>query len=129
MLEIAAHASLPSGVVVNHCYDTPKAGKMSVIMVNTASRNIWIRQPLLAADTYKVELLPWQYHANLNGEGNYIKISLQLAIPPEIEKDLQSNHVEADAKSGASEVQEYPQLTSRPCPNMSLNYNFEDEVQ
>ena len=75
MLETAAHVILPSGIVVNHSYDTLKSGRMSVILVNTTSRNIWIRQPLLAADIYEVELHPWQYSANLNREGNDIKIN------------------------------------------------------
>ena len=65
MLETAAHANLLSGIVVNCSYDTPKSGRMSVILVNT-NRNIWIRQPLLAADIYEVELHPWQYHTTLN---------------------------------------------------------------
>ena len=65
ILETAAHANLPSGIVVNCSYDTPKSGRMSVILVNTTSRNIWIRQPLLAADIYEVELHPHQYRANL----------------------------------------------------------------
>ena len=68
MLETATHDYLPSGIIVNCSYDTPKAGRMSVILVNTTSRNIWIRQPLLAADIYEVELHPWQYHENLNRE-------------------------------------------------------------
>ena len=54
MLETAAHANYPSGIVVNCSYDTPKSGGMSVILVNTTSRNIWIRQPLQAADIYEV---------------------------------------------------------------------------
>ena len=98
MLETAAHANLPSGIVDNCSYDTPKSGRMSVILVNTTSRNIWIRQPLLAADIYEVELHPWQYHANSNTEGIDIKINFQLAIPLEIECDLQCNQVEADGK-------------------------------
>ena len=65
MLETAAHVNLPLGIVVNHSYDTSKAGRMSVILINTTSRNIWIMQPLLAADIYEVELHPWQCHANL----------------------------------------------------------------
>ena len=88
MLETAAHANLPSGIVVNHSYDTPKSGRMSVILVNTTNRNIWIRRPLLAADIYEVELHPWQYCTNLNRERNDIKINFQLTIPPEIECDL-----------------------------------------
>ena len=79
---------------------------MSVILINTTSRNIWIRQPLLSADIYGVELHPCQYHANLNREGNDIKINFQLAIPPEIEHDLQSNQVEAEENSVTSEAQE-----------------------
>ena len=65
MLETAAHTNLPSGIVVNCSYDTPKSGRMSVILVNTTNGNILIRQPLLAADIYEVELHPWQYHTNL----------------------------------------------------------------
>ena len=61
---------------------------MSVILVNTTSRNIWIRQPLLAADIYEIALYPWQYHANLNREGNDIKINFLLTIPLEIYHDL-----------------------------------------
>ena len=129
MLETAAHVNLSSGIVVNHSYDTPKSGRMSVILVNTTSRNFWIRQPLWAADIYEVELHPWQYHAYLNREGNDIKINFQLAIPPEIECDLQCNQVEAEGRSATSEVQENPQPATGPHPDMRSNYNFEDEVQ
>ena len=80
MLETAAHANLPSGIVVNHSYDTLKSGRMSVILVNTTNRNIWIRQLLLAADIYEVKLHPWQYCTNLNREGNDIKINFQLSF-------------------------------------------------
>ena len=129
MLETAAHANLPSGIVVNCTCDTPKSGRMSVILVSTTSRNIWIRQPLLAADIYEVELHPWQYCASLNREGNDIKINFQLAIPQEIECDLQCNQVEAEGRSATSEVQENPQPAFGPHPDMRSNYNFKDEVQ
>ena len=128
MLETAAHAFFPSGILVNHSYDIPKLGRMSVILVNTTSRNIWIRQPLLAVDIYEVELHPWQYYANLNREGN-IKINFQLAISPEIKCDLQCNQVEAEGRSATYEVQENPQPAFRPHPDMRSNYNFKDEVQ
>ena len=128
-MDTAAHANLPSGIVVNCSYDTPKSGRMSVILVNSTSRNIWIRQPLLAADIYEVELHPWLCHANLNREGNDIEINFQIAIPPEIECDLQCNQVEAEGRSATSEVQENPQPAFRPHPDMRLNHNFKDEVQ
>ena len=58
MLETAAHANLPSGTVANCSYNTPESGRMSVILVNTTSRNIWIRQSLLVTDIYEVEFRP-----------------------------------------------------------------------
>ena len=41
MLETAAHANLPSGIVVNHSYDTPKAGRMSVILIKVTITSCW----------------------------------------------------------------------------------------
>ena len=58
MVEIAAHNNLPPGVVINCSYVTPKAGQVAVILINSMGRNIWIHQPLLAAEIYKVELHP-----------------------------------------------------------------------
>ena len=81
MIELAAHNNLPSGVVVNCSYVTPKAGQVAVILINTTSRNIWIHQPLLAAKIYKVELHPWQYISILYREGNTIKVGFQLIVP------------------------------------------------
>ena len=40
MLELAAHSNLPSGVVVNHSYVTPKAQQLVVILINTTNRNV-----------------------------------------------------------------------------------------
>ena len=102
---------------------------MSVIQVNSTSKNILIRQPILAADMYEVELHYWQYCANLNRGCNDIQINFQLTIPLEIEHDLLSNQVEAEERSVTSEVQENPQPTFAPHPDTSSNYNFEDEVQ
>ena len=58
MVELAVHNNLPSGVVVNHSYATPKAGQVAVILINTTSRKVWIHQPLLAAKIFEVELHP-----------------------------------------------------------------------
>ena len=103
MLHTAAHTNLPSSVIVNCRYVTLKSSRVSVIVVNTTSRNIWIRQLLLAANIYEVECHPWQHHADLNQEENDIKINFQLLIPPEIESGLQLNQMEAEVKSGTSE--------------------------
>ena len=129
MLETAVNTNFPTGVVINHSYATLKTGRVSVILINATNRNIWIRQPLLAADNYEVESHPWQYCANSNREGSDIKINFQLVFPLEIENNLQNNQVEPEVKSEASEAWESPQPAFGPHPDISLNYNFvEDKV-
>ena len=103
----AAHNNLPSGVVVNCSYVTPKAGQVVVILINTTNRNIWICQPLLAAKIYDVELYPWQYHFVLYREGSTIKVGFQPEVPPEVEGDLQ---VEVKVKEVPSEDEPTPPL-------------------
>ena len=52
-----------------------------------------------------------------------------MAIPLEIECDLQCNQVEAEGRSATSEVEENPQPTFGLHPDVRSNYSFEDEVQ
>ena len=59
----------------------------------------------------------------------HIKINFHLAIPPEIECDLQCNQVEAEGRLATSEVQENPQTAFEPHPDMRSNYSFKDEIQ
>ena len=101
MLETAAYTNLPSHVVVNCNYVTPKPGHVSVILFNTISRNIWIRQPLLAANIYEVEWHPWQYGKIWMKRGMTLK-EVQLVVPPEVENNLQSNQEEAELKPEVS---------------------------
>ena len=69
MVELAVHNNLPSGVVVNYSYVTPKAEQVAVILINTTSRNISIHHLLLAAEIYEVQVHPWQYQSMLHREG------------------------------------------------------------
>ena len=115
--------------MVNCSYITPKVGQVAVILINTTSRNIWIWQPLLAAKIYEVELHPWQYKSILHREGNTIKVGVQPIVPPEMEGGLQTNQVEVRVNEEPSEEESTPPLPSfGPCPDISKEYNFEDEV-
>ena len=50
--------NLPMGVIVNRAMVTPKhSKKVPVVLANTNSYNIWIRQPLLAADVSRWNLV------------------------------------------------------------------------
>ena len=117
MVEFAVHNNLPSGVVVNCSFVTPKAGQVVMILINTTSRKIWICQPLFAAEMFEVELHPWQYQSMLYREENTIKVGFQPVIPPEVEGDLQTNQVEVKVKEEPSEEEYMPPLPW-----------FEDEV-
>ena len=54
--------NLPMGVMVNRTIITPKKSKqVPIILMNTNSYNIWIRQPLLAADVVEVDHCAWDH--------------------------------------------------------------------
>ena len=70
MVEARDINNLPMGVVVNRAMVTPKKSKkVPVILANTNSYNIWIRQPLLAANIVEVESCPWDYQTILSRDG------------------------------------------------------------
>ena len=55
IVEQAVHHHLPHGLVVNSCCVTPKAGRVSVILINTYDQNTWVRQPLLVTELFEVK--------------------------------------------------------------------------
>ena len=61
LIDKAAVSNLPQGISVNHCLVHPRGKIVLVILMNQNNRNIWIQQPLLAAEIYWVEHLPWDY--------------------------------------------------------------------
>ena len=61
-------------------------------------------------------------------EGNTIKVGFQLIVPPEVE-GLQSSQVEVKVQEEPSEEEStHPLPSFGPCPDISKEYNFEDEV-
>ena len=66
--------NLLMGVIVNRAMVTPKRSKkVPVVLANTNSYNIWIHQPLLAADIVEVETCPWDYQTILSRDDKEIK--------------------------------------------------------
>ena len=129
MGELAAHNNLPSVVMVNCSYVTPNPGQVVVILINATNRNIWIHQPLLAAEVYKMELHLGQYCYMLYRKGNTIKVGFQSVIPPEVEESLQANEVEVKVKDEPLEEESTLTLPSfGPHPDTNKDYNFVDKV-
>ena len=86
--------NLPMGVVVNRAMVTPKRSKkVPVVLANTNSYNIWIRQPLLAADVVEVESCPWDYQTILSRDDKEIKASFCRVPPPEVQEDVFTHNV------------------------------------
>ena len=87
MVEATDDDNLPCGVSVNHTYVNPtKAKQVSVILLNTNSYNVWIRQLLYAATIWDVKLKDWDYEPIItkSEEVNTFEVKLQ-PVPP---KDL-----------------------------------------
>ena len=75
LIDTAAVNKLPQGIFVNHCLAHPKGSSVLVIVINQNNHNIWILQPLLAAETFWVEHLPWDYGVELHQEGNNTEVA------------------------------------------------------
>ena len=81
--------NLPMGVVVNRAMVTPRhSKKVPVVLANTNSYNMWIHQPLLAADVVEVESCPWDYQTILSRDGKNIKASFCQMPPPEVQEGV-----------------------------------------
>ena len=50
----------------NQCVAIPKARTIPVIIINTNRYNVWIRQPLLAAELFDVQCNEIEYRATMN---------------------------------------------------------------
>ena len=98
---------------------------MPVILMNQNNHNIWIWQPLLAAEIYTVEHLPWDYGVEFQHDGDSVEVAFQLIPPADIMATVKSVHDEPDVKPSAE-----PCPTFGPRPNTSVaDFNFKQEVE
>ena len=93
LVEQAEHHNLPLGIVINWCVAIPKARTIPVIIINTNRYNVWVRQPLLAAELFDAECNEIEYRSTMDQEGDNISIGFQ-PIPPQL-IDINSCQVEA----------------------------------
>ena len=85
MVEASECSNLPLGLVVNSTMVTPnKSKRVPVVLVNTNSYNVWVRQLLLAADIVEAEDCPWDYQPVMSHDGNNIKVPFCPVPPSEI---------------------------------------------
>ena len=77
LIDTAAVNNLPQGISVNCCLVHPRGKTVPVILMNQNNHNIWIWQPLLAAEICTVEHLPWDYGVELQHHGDKIEVAFQ----------------------------------------------------
>ena len=125
LVEQAEHHNLPLGIVINRCVAIPKARSIPVIIINTNRYNVWIRQPLLAAELFDAECDKIEYRANMNQDGDNILVGFK-PVPPQL-INTNSCQVEAGHIQPDSPKIEKPEFGHRLGTN-SAEFNFEKEL-
>ena len=124
MVKATDDDNLPCGVSINHTYVNPtKAKQVSVILLNTKSYNVWIRQPLYAATIWDVKLKEWDYEPIItkSKDAHTYEIKLQQVPPKDLREEILSNVTEIDpeasetsGKNKFKEKKEKPSFGARP---------------
>ena len=57
---------------------------MLVILINTTKQNVWLRQPLLAAELYIAEYHPVEHRADIEVQGDVANVSFLSVVPDTI---------------------------------------------
>ena len=109
LVEKTEDSNLPIGVGINNTLVTPsKSGLVSVILINNNNHNIWIRQPLYAADLWEVETKEWEYEPILTREEgtNNITINFIQVPPEEFQEDIFSDATVAEGNDSSNKTTE-----------------------
>ena len=138
MVEATDDDNLPCGVSVNHTYVNPsKAKQVSVILLNTNSYNVWIRQPLYAATIWDVDLKDWDYEPIItkSDKVDTFEVKLQPVPPKDLREEILSNATEVNqdindtsGKSASKEKDEKPSFGIRP-NTKDPDFDFKKELE
>ena len=138
MVEATDDDNLPCGVSVNYTYVNPtKAKQVSVILLNTNSYNVWIRQPLYAATIWDVDLKDWDYEPIItkSDEVDTFEVKLQPVPPEDLREEILSNATEVNqdindtsGKSASKEKDEKPSFGTRP-NTKDPDFDFKKELE
>ena len=129
LIDTTAINNLPQGISVNCSLVHPKGSAVPVIVRNQNNYNVWIWQPLLAAEIYWIEYLPWDYGVELHLEGENIEVAFQPLPLADIMATVKAVHDEPDTKP-SKEVNKETHPTFGPCPNTkAADFDFQKEVE
>ena len=138
MVKATDDDNLPCGVSVNHTYVNPtEAKQVSVILLNTNSYNVWIRQPLYAATIWDVELKDWGYEPIItkSEEADTFEVKLQPMPPEDLREEILSNATEINQETSntsgkgiSNEKDEKPSFGIRP-NTKNPYFDFKKELE
>ena len=121
------HHNLPTGIVINRCVATTKARSVPVILVNSNQQNVWIQQPLLAAELFGTDQVEEiEHRADMEREGDNIQTSFSPVVPDSIR--VRSEQVETVTSNiDPPTSNEKPSFGPRPDVE-SENFDFKAEI-
>ena len=138
MVKATNDDNLPCRVSMNHTYINPtKAKQVSVILLNTNSYNVWIRQPLYATTIWDVELKDWDYEPIItkSEEADTFEVKLQPVPPEDLREEILSNATEVNqetndtsGKNASNKKDEKPSFGIRP-NTKNPNFDFKKELE
>ena len=99
---------------------------MPVIWINTTKQNVWLWQPLLAAELYTAEYHPVEHRVDIEVEGDVANVSFLPVVPDTIR--VQVGQVESSADTSTPNPQEKPVFGPRP-DTQAADYDFEAEFK
>ena len=104
MVKSCDSSNLPLGVVVNRTMVTPNKSKcVPMLLMNTNSFNVWIQQPLLAANVVEAEHCPWDYQSFLSHDGNEVKVTFHPIPTQEVQEEILSQSVSQESSEGSKD--------------------------
>ena len=127
LVEQAQHHNLPPGIVINRCAATTKVRSMQVILIDTTTQNVWILQPLLAAELFIMDQIDKMEHrANMERKGDNINILFSPVTPNTIR--VQSVQVEVTQSNITPPTSsDKPSFSPRPNTN-TVDFDFYAEI-
>ena len=90
--------------------------------MNTNTYNVWICQPLLAANIVEAEDCPWDYHSSMSCDGNTINISFCPVPSTEVQAEIVALSV-TTAEPG-KKLETSPEGGERPKFGSRPDFNF-----
>ena len=129
LIDTAVINNLAQRISVNCCLVHPKVSTVPVIVMNQNNYNVWIQQPLLAAEFYWVEHLSWDYGVELHCKGENIEVAFQPLPLADIMATVKAVHDEPDTKP-SKEANKEPHPKCGPHPNTKVaDFYFQKEVE